>query len=43
MAGKSTDMRQVALIVFCQMGSLVPGTVGRIGIVDRIFTRIGSD
>ncbi len=43
MAGKSTFMRQVALIVLmAQMGSFVPATEARIGIVDRIFTRIGA-
>ena len=43
MAGKSTYMRQVALIVIlAQMGSFVPATEARIGVVDRIFTRIGA-
>jgi len=43
MAGKSTYCRQVALIVLmAQMGSLVPAASARIGLVDRIFTRIGS-
>jgi DNA mismatch repair protein MutS len=43
MAGKSTYMRQVALIVIlAQMGSFVPATEARVGIVDRIFTRIGA-
>lgn len=43
MAGKSTWLRQVALIVFmAQIGSFVPATRARIGIVDRIFTRIGA-
>ena len=43
MAGKSTYMRQVALIVIlAQMGSFVPCVEARIGIVDRIFTRIGA-
>jgi len=43
MAGKSTYMRQVALIVLmAQMGSFVPASRARIGVVDRIFTRIGA-
>jgi len=43
MAGKSTFMRQVALIVLmAQMGSLVPAKSARIGLVDRIFTRVGA-
>ncbi|HYA30968.1 MAG TPA: DNA mismatch repair protein MutS, partial [Acidobacteriota bacterium] len=43
MAGKSTYMRQVALIaILAQMGSFVPCAEARIGIVDRIFTRIGA-
>jgi DNA mismatch repair protein MutS len=43
MAGKSTYMRQVALIVIlAQMGGFVPAAEARIGIVDRIFTRIGA-
>jgi len=43
MAGKSTYMRQVALIaILAQMGSFVPAAEARIGIVDRIFTRIGA-
>ena len=43
MAGKSTFMRQVALLVLmAQMGSLVPAKKARIGIVDRIFTRVGA-
>jgi DNA mismatch repair protein MutS len=43
MAGKSTFMRQVALItLMAQMGSLVPAKSARIGVVDRIFTRVGA-
>ena len=43
MAGKSTYMRQVALIVLmAQMGSFVPASHAHIGVVDRIFTRIGA-
>jgi DNA mismatch repair protein MutS len=43
MAGKSTCIRQVALIVLmAQMGSFVPAARARIGVVDRIFTRIGA-
>ncbi|MCH2162644.1 MAG: hypothetical protein MK085_12330, partial [Phycisphaerales bacterium] len=43
MAGKSTYIRQVALIVMlAQAGSYVPATKARIGITDRIFTRIGA-
>ena len=43
MAGKSTYMRQVALItLMAQMGSFVPAAAARIGVTDRIFTRIGA-
>ncbi len=43
MAGKSTFMRQVALIcLMAQVGSLVPARSARIGLVDRIFTRVGA-
>lgn len=43
MAGKSTYMRQVALIaIMAQMGSFVPAAAARIGVTDRIFTRIGA-
>jgi len=43
MAGKSTYMRQVALsVILAQMGSFVPCAEACIGVVDRIFTRIGA-
>ena len=43
MGGKSTYLRQAALIVIlAQMGSFVPARTARLGIVDRVFTRIGA-
>ena len=43
MAGKSTYMRQVALItLMAQVGSFVPATKAKIGVVDKIFTRVGA-
>ena len=43
MAGKSTYMRQVAIItIMAQIGSFVPAKEARIGVVDKIFTRVGA-
>ena len=43
MGGKSTYLRQAALmVVLAQMGSFVPATSARLGLVDRVFTRIGA-
>jgi DNA mismatch repair protein MutS len=43
MAGKSTLMRQVALaVILAQMGSFVPATRARVGVVDRILSRVGA-
>jgi len=43
MAGKSTYMRAVALTcIMAQAGSFVPAAYARIGIVDRVFTRVGA-
>jgi len=43
MGGKSTYLRQTALIVImAQMGSFVPASKARLGVVDRVFTRIGA-
>ena len=43
MAGKSTYMRQVAIItIMAQIGSFVPAREARIGIVDKVFTRVGA-
>ena len=43
MAGKSTYMRQVALItLMAQVGSFVPASYAKIGVVDKIFTRVGA-
>ncbi len=43
MSGKSTYIRQVALIaIMAQMGSFIPARAGKLGIVDKVFTRIGA-
>jgi DNA mismatch repair protein MutS len=43
MAGKSTLMRQTALaVILAQMGSFVPARAGRVGVVDRVLTRVGA-
>lgn len=43
MAGKSTYMRQIALIIImAQIGSFIPASYASIGVVDRIFTRVGA-
>ena len=43
MAGKSTILRQIGLcVVLAQMGSFIPAGAGRIGLVDRLFTRVGA-
>jgi len=43
MAGKSTTIRQVAhIVILAQMGSFVPAAEARVGLVDRVFTRVGA-
>ena len=42
MSGKSALLRQTALIVLAQMGSFVPATEANLGVVDKIFTRVGA-
>ncbi len=43
MAGKSTILRQIGLcVLMAQMGSFVPAVTARIGVVDRLFTRVGA-
>ena len=43
MAGKSTYIRQVAhIVILAQMGSFVPAAEARVGLVDRVFTRVGA-
>ena len=43
MAGKSALLRQTALIVLmAQMGSFIPATYAKVGIVDKVFTRVGA-
>jgi DNA mismatch repair protein MutS len=43
MAGKSTYIRQVAvLVIMAQIGSYIPADTARIGVVDRVFTRVGA-
>ena len=42
MAGKSTWMRQVARVIMAQMGCFVAARAARIGLCDRIFTRVGA-
>ncbi|SDL19687.1 DNA mismatch repair protein MutS [Maridesulfovibrio ferrireducens] len=43
MAGKSTVLRQIALMgIMAQMGSYIPASSGRIGLIDRVFSRVGA-